>query len=762
MLQRFFRTLLSGATQLPLSEFEDLVSAKRFDEAEARLPGLVATEPNIEALREALAAELAFHRGQDGLALEGAHRVLADEPGHPWAHYVLSLVLVERGDLETAVGHVQYAHNARPRVGKFSSQYGYALLLFRQPEQAETALRKALSYDRSNAHAWNNYGIVAIALGRKRTAQRRFRRALQLKPDFIAAQDNLRKITVELVDDIAALIEDVLESSEWAIVQDDEHMTMQPWWPELTRISAELHRSSDSQTHTRALNNLDRCVAECFEDEHLQVASARILFEHSGLEDAMALLELWLAQYPDSWRAHYWKAALLHTVGEHMAATKAAQHAVEFSERQFDALLLHATAGLKAKGMAKDMLPILRELYALRPTKRVGALLCGALNAVGQYDEVLNLVDQMEHDQVMRETELLVPKASAQLHSGDLETAKATVDKLLRFSPNNASILVMKSFIDLAEGRFAEGWPNYRMHHYASTVVQSYRALPFPRWQGEEVAGKSVLILADQGLGDQIMFGSCIKDLVRAGPKRVIVEVHQRLFELLRRSFDGCEVVSSGQKGDFKWLAGFEIDCYARVSELAQHFRQAASDFDGLPFLQVDAAKAQRWREHFSDAGKRLVVGVSWKGGAEETRTHARSIAALEFARGLKAFHNVQFVALQYGDALGAVEAIRSAGLPIEYWAEGISDLDEFGALVSELDAVVSVCNTTIHVSGALGIPTFVLAPKMPEWRYGARGTKMVWYNSVQVHRQQALGEWSDLLASAATWTSSLTKKLRS
>ena len=88
--------------------------------------------------------------------------------------------------------------------------------------------------------------------------------------------------------------------------------------------------------------------------------------------------------------------------------------------------------------------------------------------------------------------------------------------------------------------------------------------------------------------------------------------------------------------------------------------------------------------------------------------------------------------------------------LPLWYWPESIADLDEFAALISALDLVITVCNTTVHYAGALGKPVWILAPKVPEWRYGLNSTSLPWYPSSRMYRQHEAGAWTELVAAVS------------
>ena len=112
---------------------------------------------------------------------------------------------------------------------------------------------------------------------------------------------------------------------------------------------------------------------------------------------------------------------------------------------------------------------------------------------------------------------------------------------------------------------------------------------------------------------------------------------------------------------------------------------------------------------------------------------------------------HADWVCLQYGDVTASLAQADKSDMPIHYWPDAVKDLDDFAALVSQLDLVVTVCNTTVHYAGAVATPTWILAPKVPEWRYGLKSVSMPWYPSTHVWRQDELGHWPSLIERVAS-----------
>ena len=253
------------------------------------------------------------------------------------------------------------------------------------------------------------------------------------------------------------------------------------------------------------------------------------------------------------------------------------------------------------------------------------------------------------------------------------------------------------------------------------------------------------------------MFASCLPDLQALGPGRVVVEANLRVAQTLARSYPDFEVVPSSQGNSMDWAREHpHTDYFIHLGDLPRHFRRQLIDFphhDG--YLVADPKRVAHWRERLEASGPGPYIGMSWKGGTEQTRSPVRSITPEHFLP-LANTRSGTWVCLQYGPVTSDVERARDAGLDLRYWPESIQDLDEFAALIEALDLVITVCNTTVHYAGGLGKPVWVLAPKVPEWRYGMQGSTMAWYPSTRVFRQHDIQQWQgpiDEIASCLqTW----------
>jgi Flp pilus assembly protein TadD len=337
-------------------------------------------------------------------------------------------------------------------------------------------------------------------------------------------------------------------------------------------------------------------------------------------------------------------------------------------------------------------------------------------------------------------------------HEGRLAEAISVCDRLLAAKPGLDEARLNRALANLKLGRFAEAWPDYEARKLTRSNYIP-RPYVFPEWRGEQLTGKTVLVYAEQGLGDEIMFASCLPDLIaRAG--RCVLECTPRLERLLRRSFPGVTLHAAKQSDvDTGWLAQVgPVDYQVALGSLPGFFRRQWSDFPRhAGYLRADPARVEYWRGRcLRTPGAGPHIGISWRGGVTSTRRLLRSMQLSEL-RPLVQRKDAVFVSLQYGECRAEIEALlQSAGVRVHHWQEAIDDYDETAALVGALDRVISVQTAVVHLAGALGKPAWVMVPAVPEWRYLQSGDAMPWYPSVRLFRQQRADQWQPVIAEVA------------
>ena len=333
---------------------------------------------------------------------------------------------------------------------------------------------------------------------------------------------------------------------------------------------------------------------------------------------------------------------------------------------------------------------------------------------------------------------------------GRFDEVLALSERLLSVDPGLHEVRVNRALVQLTRGEFASGWENYE----ARKLMPPYSriARPWPEWDGGPLAGKTLLVYAEQGVGDEIMFASCLPDVIRAAT-HCTVECSPKLEPLFRRSFPSARIFAKhgpGLAAGGGWL-GERVDCQAAAGSLPRYLRRAHADFPRhTGYLVADPARVMHWKSRLAQLGPGVKVGISWRGGVESTRRSLRSIP-LEHWPPILSCADAHFVSLQYTDARAELADLRARhGIEVQLWQDAIDDFDETAALVSALDLVVTVQTTVAHLSGALGRAAWVMIPRIPEWRYLERGETMPWYPAVRLHRQAVAGDWRDVMQTVA------------
>jgi tetratricopeptide (TPR) repeat protein len=326
-------------------------------------------------------------------------------------------------------------------------------------------------------------------------------------------------------------------------------------------------------------------------------------------------------------------------------------------------------------------------------------------------------------------------------HNGKADEALALCDQLLDADPSLHEVRANRALMLLSRGEFERGWIDYEArkckpdHHTGPEM-------PWPEWDGTEPAAKTIFVYAEQGLGDEIMFSSCLPELI-ASAGGCIVECHQKLQPIFKRSFPRAEIFAKDQ-----WrFTDRSPDCKVAMGSLPRFLRKRTVDYplhEG--YLRADAARAALWRQRLDRLPGKIKVGISWRGGLALTGRIRRSINLNEWLPILQTA-GIDFVNLQYSDVRDELDALRAeSGIELHTWRDALEDYDETAALVCALDLVISVQTAIVHLTGALGRPVWALIPAMPEWRYGSSGTTMLWYPSARLFRQTMLNDWRPVI----------------
>lgn len=339
---------------------------------------------------------------------------------------------------------------------------------------------------------------------------------------------------------------------------------------------------------------------------------------------------------------------------------------------------------------------------------------------------------------------------------GNIEAAIDCYDRALQFDPDYAEAGFNRALAMLRGGQLARGWSEYEWRWKRQVTP---RCFDKPRWDGSPLEGRTLLIYAEQGIGDEIMFASCLPDVLSL-PGRFIIECDPRLVPLFARSFPGARVVarpiaSANQRRTDESMhnrtpepaesdAAFHLQ--VAMGSLPHLLRRSLDSFPKRSrYLQADSRLRDKWRARYDAFGEGLVVGIAWRGGLDPDVARKRS-TNLDQWKHVLAMPQRHFVNLQHGDCKHELNTFaEQTGITIHDWPDvkPLTDLENFAAQIAELDLVISVDNSTVHMAGALGVPVWTLLPLASDWRWMLDRDDSPWYPAMRLFRQDVWGDWS-------------------
>ncbi len=423
---------------------------------------------------------------------------------------------------------------------------------------------------------------------------------------------------------------------------------------------------------------------------------------------------------------------------------------VDFDQRSVKDRFDQAVAFERA-GKLDDAIVELRRAAELDATSReIHVNLAALLEKTGRLDEALPIARRAV--QLCPELPISHYNLGKVLQSGGkLDAAISAYSDAIELDASFALAYTNRGWCRLLQSDFDAGWADYEWR-FRTPLVQIDR-YPQPRWNGTPLPEGTLLVHGEQGVGDEIQFASCVPDLVPLVKKCVLV-CHPRLAKLLARSFPGVTVVAHERKSDgLPPQIPIAIDAQIAAGSVPNYLRRSVDDFPTRErYLLADPRQKRQWRERFETLGPGLKIGISWFGGGTSEERRHRTTKLSEW-RDVLAVGGAQFINLQYGNCADELQgAAAQDGVTIHQFAEAdpLGDLDAFAAKVAALDLVISIGNATVHLAGALGVPTWCLVPFVPQWRWGIAGETTPWYPSVQIIRQTAGYDWTLALAETA------------
>lgn len=337
--------------------------------------------------------------------------------------------------------------------------------------------------------------------------------------------------------------------------------------------------------------------------------------------------------------------------------------------------------------------------------------------------------------------------AVAMLDRGDLPAAASHAQRVVELEPDHAEAHLTLATVSLLTGDLRAGFERYEWRWQSPRFPDAPRAAyTAPLWDGSALGGRTILLHAEQGLGDTLQFVR-YAPLVAARGGRVVLECQPELVPLLR-SVSGVERVVA--RGD----AAPDHDCRAPLLSLPRLFRTELETIPATtPYVQPDAARLNQWRSRIHP-GAKLKVGLAWRGAPGHANDRNRSMPAALLAP-LAGVQGVEWYSLQKRDSL----AEPWPAFPVVDLMPETRDFADTAAIVAQLNLVLTVDTAVAHLAGAMGKRVWTLLPYASDWRWMTKRDDSPWYPSMSLIRQPAPAAWAPVVDRARARVATLVEE---
>ncbi|MDO9025248.1 tetratricopeptide repeat protein [Zwartia sp.] len=363
---------------------------------------------------------------------------------------------------------------------------------------------------------------------------------------------------------------------------------------------------------------------------------------------------------------------------------------------------------------------------------------------IGQVCAVLGIIDD-EIAAYQRALELKPDLLPARVNLGVVlrdrfrfDEALDQFNQVLKIDTNHPGARTNRAQLNLLLGRLSPGWKDYEWRWQDGALSHGVQG---PRWQAPKstkaAKGCRLLVHAEQGFGDTIQFSRYVSFIKNLFPKtEMIFRVQPELVSLLQLSFPNAIVGSSADPlPDFDFhlplmSAPFALEKYVQSPPKLDHF------------LKVQNEKAEQW-QHLLGSKTKPRIGLVWSGRVTHLNDHNRSITLKDMVKLLS--ERYDFYSLQKEIRSDDQAVLNTVG-QIHSFSQNIADFSDTAALCQQMDLVISVDTSVAHLSASLGLPTWVLLPNLPDWRWQLNRTDSDWYETVRLFRQGESGDWAEVL----------------
>ena len=327
---------------------------------------------------------------------------------------------------------------------------------------------------------------------------------------------------------------------------------------------------------------------------------------------------------------------------------------------------------------------------------------------------------------------------------GALDDAMRLLNRALEIQPDYAEARNNRALLQLQRGDFAQGWREYEWRWKGKALSRFYRPFARPQWDGSDLAGRTVFLHAEQGLGDTIQFIRYAALVAERGG-RIVVECPPELKRLLQRMPDIEEWFLQGQPPPP--LTRYDVHCPLMSLPLA-----CGTSLESIParvpYLRADPGELDHWQKRLANDTARLKVGLAWAGNPIHPKDRIRSLPPAALAP-LSGVQGVRFYSLQKGIS-GRPAPASPADFKMVDLTEDLRDFADTAALLANFDLVITVDTAVAHLAGALGKPVWTLLPTASDARWLVGREDTPWYPTMRLFRQRVAGDWGEVIERVA------------
>lgn len=680
----------------------------------------------MSTILEALERGWKYHEAGEFDQAEQLYRqVLEADARNVTAWQLLGTIGYQIGRFESAVECLRNAVALAPTRADLYNNLGAAYRSLQRADEAVKCFQESLRLDATSAGAFNNLGLALTDQGNAAAALSFYQQALRLEPNYVEGHYNLGLALAQLKEFAAAAA-----CFERALALRPDYLKALLNLGNMLQDQGKLAEAADRY---RQLIVQQPASAEAHYNLGIVLKQqGEIQQAVNSFRDALRLQPTW----PE---AHCNLSATLVRQQRFDDAVLSAREAVRLRPDYVEALE-NLGGALKELNRYDEAAEALRRCVQLRPeSAEIHNALAGVLLMQGQLNEALFEVQQA----LLLDFNL--PAAHANLGTalflmGRLAEAEATYNQTLEQHTDNAEVHWNRSLLWLMQGDFTRGWSEYewRWRRRDAEPRNFYAAL----WDGSPLAGRTILLHAEQGMGDTLQFIR-YAPLVKRRGGTVVVECQPPLLKFLAGCPGVDRVVAYGDE-----LPPFEV--HAPLMTLPAIFGTRLETIPcEIPYLLVDTELRQKWRDELA-AEQGFKVGIVWQGRQERNWVAYRSVPLSSFAP-LANVPGVKLFSLQKGPG---VEQLAGQKFPVKDFSQRLDEATgpflDTAALMRNLDLVISVDTATVHLAGALGVPVWVAIPVVPDWRWMLDRTDTPWYPTMKLFRQTRLGDWQSVFEQMA------------